>query len=204
MAFLPELAGGRNMPQVYCRSVYRPAKSDPPAVQFSDDALRFSARSNSLLRLLVVVDSMEQAETAWAELTSLELESVSGGEVRAGEAVFLIHSPSLEIQQPDPSSTIPPESVYRIATGEEFKASDLCNNRPDPVGYDMYRIKRQVDGRKYVLVRPDKFIYAACHSGNELVSACERIPETLFGLSNARASLATKRQNSEGGRLLRK
>ena len=141
---------------------------------------------NALLRLLVVVDDMEQAEKAWLELKQLNLEKASGGEVQEASAFFLIHAPSLEIHQPDSSSDIPRDSVYRVATGEEFAASELCNDRPYPTGYDMYRIRKEVGGRKYVLMRPDRFVFAACHSDSELLAACERISPTLFELSQAR------------------
>lgn len=186
MAFLPDFAGGLCLPQVYCRPVFRPTKGETPALRFTDDVLLNSPRQNALLRLLVVVDNMKQAEEAWSELQGLEIESASRGEVSARTAMFLIHDPFLEIHEPKTQSNIPLENVYRVATGDEFAATDLCKNRPYPKGYDVYRIKKDVGGRKYLLIRPDRFLYAACDNTAQLRSACERIPATMLGESDAK------------------
>lgn len=192
MAFLPDFAGGHALPQVYCRSVYHSDKSDPPPVQFTDDVLLQGPRSNLLLRLLVIVDDMEQLEQAWSELSSLNIGKASSGELKEDTAFFLVNSPSVSIRQPNTSSTIPQQSVFRIATGEEFAMSPLCRNRPPPIGYDMYLMKEKFKGRKFVLVRPDRFVFAACRTGDELVSACERISQTLFQASGARPLLSSQ------------
>ncbi|KIX10084.1 uncharacterized protein Z518_01165 [Rhinocladiella mackenziei CBS 650.93] len=182
MAFLPDLGGGLSLPQVYCRSVFHSPKGGRPKVQFTDDVI-YGPGSNSLLRLLVLVDDLEQAERSRAELTALNLESISDGEVKADEAAFLILSPSVAAEQTGASPAMSQQRIYRIATGDEFAASELCQHRPKPTGYDMYRIKKEVEGRKYILARPDRFIFAACRSGKELVNACERISTTLLGSS---------------------
>ncbi|OAL35503.1 hypothetical protein AYO20_05122 [Fonsecaea nubica] len=184
MAFLPDLAGGRCFPQVYCCPAF-PLTSDLVTnVRFTDDVFFSDPSSNALLRLIVVVDDLEQAEKAWLELKTLDLGKASNNEVPKDSAFFLIHSPVLENRPASTSSDVPQQSVYRIATGDEFAVSDLCRNRPYPTGYDMYRIKKDMGGRKYVLVRPDRFVYAACHTGAELIVACERIPRTLCGSSS--------------------
>ncbi len=181
MAFLPDMAGGGCFPQVYCRSIYHPTKGDPPAVRFTDDVLLNGSRANAILRLMVVADNMQQAEEAWSELNILDLEKSSSGELQAKSAMFLIHAPTLDIEQQNASKHIPPESLYRIATAEEFAASELCRNRPYPTGYDMQRISKEVRGKKFVLLRPDRFVFAACNTGDELLAACSRISTTLLG-----------------------
>ncbi|OCT50659.1 hypothetical protein CLCR_07350 [Cladophialophora carrionii] len=181
MAFLPDMAGGSCLPQVYCRSVHHSTKNEPAIVQFTDDVLLSGLRANALLRLLIAVDDLKQAERAWTELKELDLEKSSNGEVRGSTALFLIHDPTFEIQPEDSLSDLLPASIYRIATADEFAASDLCQNRPYPTGYDMYRIRKDMKGRKYILMRPDRFVYAACNTGTELLAACERIPTTLLG-----------------------
>ncbi|KIW76003.1 hypothetical protein Z517_10748 [Fonsecaea pedrosoi CBS 271.37] len=184
MAFLPDLAGGRCFPQVYCCPAFPLTRNLVANVRFTDDVFFHDPRSNALLRLIVVIDNMEQAEEAWLELKTLDLEKTSNNEVLKDSAFFLVHSPLLENRTASTSSDVPHQSVYRIATGDEFAVSDLCRNRPYPTGYDMYRIKKDMGGRKYVLVRPDRFVYAACHTGVELIAACERIPQTLCGSSS--------------------
>jgi hypothetical protein len=191
MAFLPDLGGGHALPQVYCRAVYRSSSPDKhdqqqqqPPVQFTDDALYQPAESPSLLRLVVLVDDLAQVAEAQSELARLDLERVSNGELKMQECLFLVHSPSVETPQQPSASAFPSDRVYRVATGDEFLASDLCKNRLSPVGYDMYRMKTDFRGRKYVLVRPDQIVFAACQSAEELTCACERIPGALFGMSS--------------------
>ncbi|KAK5058131.1 hypothetical protein LTR69_007128 [Exophiala sideris] len=176
MAFLPDFAGGRCLPQVYCRSVLLTDKGDSPPVHFTDDVI-FWPESKSTLRLVVLVDDLEEAGKAHSELASLDLATVSGGEVTTDEACYLVMSPECRIRQP---SDVQGQRIYRIATGEEFQSSKLCENRPPPVGYDMYRIKSDLGGRKYVLVRPDRFVFAACYTEEELVEACKRISGIFF------------------------
>lgn len=185
MAFLPDLAGGVCLPQVYCRPVFHSTKGGTPALSFTDDVLLNGPRQNALLRLLVVVDGMRHAEEAWSELKGLEMERASRGEVSASTAMFLIHDPSLELHDPKTQSSISLDNVYRVATGDEFAATDLCKNRPYPSGYDFYRIRKDVGGRKYLLIRPDRFVYAACENTAQLLNACERIPATMLGVPRA-------------------
>ncbi|EXJ62602.1 hypothetical protein A1O7_03040 [Cladophialophora yegresii CBS 114405] len=192
MAFLPDMTGGRCLPQVYCRSVHHSTKDELPTVQFTDDVLLNGPRANALLRLLIVVDDIKEVEKGWKKLKELDLDKISNGEVRGSTALFLVHDPTLGIQPEDYLSDLPPASIYRIATADEFAASDLCKNRPYPTGYDMYRIKKDMRGRKYILMRPDRFVYAACNTTTELLAACERIPTTLLG-----SCQTTKRPNSK-------
>jgi hypothetical protein len=205
MAFLPDLFGGRQLPQVYCRAVAGASGASGEApevgeVQFTDDVIYRGPDSTSFLRLLVLVDDLEQAQSAREELAELKVEHVSDGEVKMDEVCYLVMSPS-----PSPSPDCGGDTglsteamkamkdvkqkqrVYRLATGDEFLASGLCENRPPPIGYDMFRIKKELGGWKYVLMRPDRFIFAACHSGEELVSACGRVSEAVYGKAEAEA-----------------
>ncbi|KAJ9603784.1 hypothetical protein H2200_011970 [Cladophialophora chaetospira] len=184
MAFLPDMAGGGCLPQVYCRAVCHSTSGKSRAVQFTDDVLLNGSRTNALLRLLVVVENMKEVEESWAELKGINLEEASNGEVQASSAMFLIHS--LENQQSMPHPDLPLENLYQVATADEFAASDACKNRPYPTGYDMHRIRKDLQEKRYVLVRPDRFVYAACNTGGELLAACERISTTLLGSSRSK------------------
>ena len=62
-------------------------------------------------------------------------------------------------------------SVYQLASTEDFAKSPLCDRRPEPQHYDMYYLGRVLGGRKYVIVRPDRFIFAACSNREELQTA---------------------------------
>ena len=191
MAFLPGMRGGGCLPQVYCRPVYYLPSGEPQSVQFTDDVLFNGSRANMLLRLLVVINDLGEAEQAWLELKALDLYKHSNGEVQEKSALFLIQSPGPEIQEIQKSNTpssIPQENVYRVATADDFAASDLCKSRPYPTGYDMQRIQKEVKGKRFILVRPDRFVYAACNTGAELVAACELVSTTLLGLPSTAES----------------
>jgi len=185
MAFLPDLFGGRQLPQVYCRAVAS-GKAAVAEVQFTDDVI-YRPESSSFLRLLVLVDDLEQAQRAREELEKLKVEDVSAGEVKMDEVCYLVTSPDCEAGRSSGAMMDAKQRVYRLATGDEFLASGLCKDRPPPIGYDMYRIKNELGGRRYVLVRPDRFMFAACYSGEELVSACRRVSKALYGKAEAEA-----------------
>lgn len=203
MAFLPDLFGGRQLPQVYCRAVgpsttiTRGGKKcvDVADVDFTDNVI-FRPESSSFLRLLVLADDMDQVSKARDELRQLKIEHISNNEVKMDEVCYLIMSPDsgADVGAGDKAKngsgrrtgTIEPvakdmQRVYRVATGDDFAASSLCTNRPPPIGYDMFRIKVDLGGRKYILARPDRFTFAACNSGEELADACRRISGVLFG-----------------------
>lgn len=175
MAFLPDLAGGVYFPQVYCRSVF--SNSDDE-VGFTDGVI-FKSPTTPLLRLVVSVKNMAEARAAHSDLESLDLEAISQGELKLEQACFLVHDPLLK--PPTDLTAIPTTQIYRVATGEEFAQSRLCVNRPEPVGYDMYQIQVGMQGRRYVLVRPDRFVFAACRSGEDLKVACGNIESLLLG-----------------------
>jgi hypothetical protein len=175
MPFLPDLAGGVYFPQVYCRSM---SSNIDGEVCFTDDVI-FKSPPSPLLRLVVSVNNMAEARAAQSELESLDLEAISQGELKLGQACFLVHDPLLK--PPTDLAAISASQIYRIATGEEFANSRLCINRAEPVGYDMYQIQVGLQGRRYVLVRPDRFVFAACWSGKDLTEACGKIESLLLG-----------------------
>lgn len=179
MAFLPDHSGGVCFPQVYCRPVFGDIDAE---VRFTDDII-FKSPPNPLLRLVVLVDNMTDAEAAHSELENLDLQATSRGMLKMEEVCFLVHDPFLH--SPTKSTAISGTQIHRVATGEEFAKSSLCVNRPGPEGYDMYKIKVGLQGRRYILVRPDKIVFAACGSGEDLRVACGEIPSVLLGCSSS-------------------
>ena len=181
MAFLPEHCGGISLPQVYCRPIITTSKSTELPVQLTDDVI-FKRASKSIIRLVVLPDNPAEVETIEKGVRDLHLESISGGEVNPTETCFIVQSPTAEL---GPHSAPSVGHIYRIATGDEFASSPLCTDRPKPAGYDMYRMKKDLGGRKYIFVRSDRFVFAACSSLEELRVACARIPETLTQIANS-------------------
>ncbi|PYH44740.1 putative monooxygenase [Aspergillus saccharolyticus JOP 1030-1] len=163
MPFIPKLNGGIYLPQVYCRTA-------TGKVVFSDDAI-FRPGARSLFRLFIYL--RDGGEVAAARDALDELEELSRGELHSKEVPILVETIN-------PTSSVPMPNVYRIASAEEFSTSPLCSHRPAPLSYDPYSIRKRVPGR-YVIVRPDRFVFAACDDATELKEAVESMLGYLYG-----------------------
>ncbi|KAF2094411.1 FAD/NAD(P)-binding domain-containing protein [Rhizodiscina lignyota] len=162
MVFLPELSGGVNCPQVYCRQISKDAR-----VQFTDDVI-FAHDKAALFQVLVLLPDIHQLDEVTEALKGIE--DVSSCILRANEATIIIQS----------TTTLPYHeadvAVYRLASGEEFANDEfLCGGRPKPEGYDPHRISKEVSGRRYVILRPDRFVFAACNTKDELHAAAKQL-----------------------------
>ncbi len=165
MAFLPDLAGGSCFPQVYCLPLG--AGKIEPRVEFTDDII-FAPEKKGLFQLAVLVDKVEK---------------LSQGTLLSSETTFIVHNTLASFQS---ASTWPVCNgrVVRIATGSEFAADErACGGRPEPLYYDPYRIKKEVHGRRFVILRPDRFVFAACVDKAQLDIAASRILSVLSGES---------------------
>ena len=166
MAFLPRLSGGSNFPQVYAAQA-----GDGPhrkSVTFTDDII-FSHGKQGVFQAVVIASSKAVADLLVSATTGLD--HISQGMLREDEVTVFIDQTS------DPGfSASGGRDVYRFATGPEF-ASDpsLCKGRPDPIGYDPHRMRKEVGSNKIVILRPDRFVFALCSNRTELVDAAERL-----------------------------
>lgn len=163
---LPFLStGGLLLPQVYAWD------SRSSRVTFSDDLI-FSPNKKGLFQLLVLPESLEHAKQLTQELRNISPHQL----VAVEEATVLIQ---------DSDTHCPPAQLEgdlfhaRVATGEEFTASALCANRPEPQYYDPYRISKEFPGKRFLVVRPDRFVYAACQSGGELTGVLNGLASVL-------------------------
>jgi hypothetical protein len=143
---------------------------------FTDDLI-FSSSGKGLFRLLILVDDVAHARRALEQIRGLALRS--DGTVREDEAAVLIHD--LNIEQVDtefPAGV----KIARIASGAEFAADPiLCRNRPAPRFYDPFRIRKEVGRRAiFVVLRPDRFVFAACSTVDELWMSVAKLKELLF------------------------
>jgi hypothetical protein len=168
LPFIPEMGGGRNMPQVYA------CDTRTQRVSFTDDLI-FAPGKTGLFQLLILPDS--QYDLDLMEEDFKEINQISNEFLDSKEATILI-------QSTDPSITLTSKQhakdVARLATSDEFAAdATLMRNRPYPTGYDEYRLKREVRGKKLVILRQDRFVFAACDSVAELKAAVQRLDGAL-------------------------
>lgn len=178
MPFLPNLGGGVCLPQVYCRVLGNGQGAGE--VRFTDDVI-FAPAKRGLFQIVALVDSFDEIFPAAGALTGLS--KLSSGYVSDGEATFIIqatHSAetTLEIGQ---------NSVVRIATGAEFAADAmLCKNRPAPKYYDAHRMRHDLRGKTFIVVRPDRFVFAACANVDELRKVVGQIRSAMHLKSSLR------------------
>jgi 2-polyprenyl-6-methoxyphenol hydroxylase-like FAD-dependent oxidoreductase len=166
MAFLPQLGGGGNFPQVYCRKLGD--TEDCGAVQFTDDVI-FASGMQGLFQLVVFLTAMEDVPRVRRMISGLDEES--GGLLRTNEAAFILKSTTPTLHNAMQCD----ETVYRLATGEEFGLTDLCNGRPKPQFYNPLRISDAVESKRLIILRPDRFVFAACNHRKELLVAASAL-----------------------------
>ncbi len=161
MPFIPENGGGKVFPQVFCK----PYGAGATTPVFTDDVI-FSKGKTGLFQLVVLLANVTQINEAVEDLAALEEKGQI--ELKVDEATFLVDDGSHLVDDRDKQgSTV--ENIHTIIRSKTSDSS-VWNGLPDPIGYDGSRMRREVKG-KYVIVRPDRFIYAACRSRAELVNA---------------------------------
>jgi hypothetical protein len=176
MPFLPDLGGGRCFPQVYCVSL-EPSK-DEKSVTFTDDII-FAPGKKGLFQLVVLLDRMDQITTAAKALH--DVEKLSQGAIISSETTFAVHDTLAAMES---TFALPSGSgkVVRIATASEFALDErMCGGRPAPLYYDEYRMLKEAKGMSFVVLRQDRFIFAACADKAQLDIAACRIDDLLCG-----------------------
>lgn len=168
LPFLPDGHGGVLLPQIY---VY---DFKTKSVRFSDDLI-FARGKKRLLQLVVLPGTAEEAEKLAGEVGRLKQHQL----VNVHKAAFLIQDHEL---QPSSIKLLMDrlDNVSRVATGAEFATNvSLCQGRPQPKYYDPYRMLKETKGSKFVLVRPDRFVYTACTTIERLISALDGLESVL-------------------------
>jgi hypothetical protein len=169
LPFVAEMGGGLLLPQVYAYDW----KAD--RLQFTDDLI-FSPQKQGLFQLLVLPDTVQEIVTLTQGLS--EIDELSRHLLHSDEATILVQSTQASL--PTPTGLPSKQNLARLATGDEFAADPvLCKNRPPPIGYDEFRLKREVQGRKFVILRNDRFVFAACDTPAELKEAARRLASDL-------------------------
>jgi hypothetical protein len=173
MPFLPNLGGGVCFPQVYCRSI------EPHADEiFLTDDVIWTTKNPSLFRLVVLLENLGDLDTSLGALHAIE--DLSGGELRPTDAVVLLEDLSPDVTDDAINQPAGPK-VYRIASGDDFACSELCNDRPKPIGYNPFRLGEEVKKKRFIFLRPDRFVFAACNLKEEVDKAAVRVRDFLNG-----------------------
>jgi len=170
LPFLGEFYGGVSLPQVYCAPLVSCTKH--VKVQFTDDVI-FAKGKKGMFKVLVLLKSLSELMSCKDALKGVD--ELAGGFLFEKEATFLLQDSGVRS-----AGTVIGDHVYRLATGEEFAADkNLCEGRPAPQLYDMYQIGKDLGGMTFVIVRPDRFVYAACQTAEDLHVICSGIREKI-------------------------
>jgi hypothetical protein len=187
LTFLPDCWGGGCFPQVYCvPNSCKGFDEEVASVTFTDDVI-FANHKQGLLKIVILVDGVEEIPEARAALS--DINRLSGGDLRSEEATFIVQrlSESAATQSDKPCTlnvSNDHTDVYRIASGAVFAESKLCHDRPKPQYYEAYHLKTEMRGRRFVILRPDRFVFAACNTKDELEQAVNQISKVLDGLES--------------------
>ena len=188
VAFLPSYGGGFCFPQVYCvgldeqhqqqqqQQQQQQGRTESQPVYFTDDVI-FAPHKRALFQVVVLCSSVAFASAAHADLESLDADS--DGELCAAEITYLIHD--LDATTASSSDRPPSTSLFRIASADEFAGSPLCVGRPEPRFYDPYRLWKEAGGKSFVVLRPDRFVFAACQDAAEVKVAAGELVRLLKG-----------------------
>ena len=161
MPFLARLGGGRCFPQVYCKSL---ASSTSEEVCFTDDVI-WGTESTALFRFVLLVRSLSELEGALKDIEQLR-NLHDGGAVDFGNFTTIVEDTEASLTC-FPIKKASMQRLYRVATAAEFAKSYLCNRRPEPIGYKPYRLGTEVQQKRFLFLRPDRFIFAACNTVEE-------------------------------------
>ncbi|QYT00072.1 hypothetical protein H0G86_007176 [Trichoderma simmonsii] len=165
MAFLPRHGGGKNFPQVYVVPVTNTPQIEK--VLFTDDVI-FSRQKQGLFQVVVILRSQNNIESVETALHGLQ--DISDGALRDDEATIFLDS-----IQAAPCD-LKGRHIYRLATAAEFAGDPvLCAGRPKPMGYDPHRMSKEVGNKTFIILRPDRFVFAACDTRSDLVYAAQML-----------------------------
>jgi hypothetical protein len=170
IAFFPSMDGGLLLPQVYAYNL------DTATISFTDDLI-FTPAKRGLFQVVILPNSFEEIASLLSLMSGIE--DMSSGLICGNEATVIIqdlNSASTPTIKETNSSTL---TIARIASGEEFAADLLCRGRPHPMYYGPFRMSKEVKGKKFLIVRPDFFIYAAYSTREEISLALQGLKSSL-------------------------
>ena len=167
MPFLPEMNGGVCFPQTYCTRL-----SGAGSVQFTDDVM-FAEGKKGIFQIVVLLNGLGGLKSATDDIHGIE----DNGFLSPDDATFFVPRMSVHTCANDYEQALVSTRLYRSASAEEFAQSDLCQFRPLPYGYNEKHMWETMAGKIYILLRPDRFVFAACSTKAELEQAAHRLVE---------------------------
>lgn len=160
---LPGMNGGLCFPQTYCTRL-----SGAGSVQFTDDVI-FTEGKKGLFQIVVLLHGLGGLKSATDDIHGIE----ANGFLSPDDATFFVP----RICANDHEQALVSTRLYRSASAEEFAQSDLCQFRPLPYGYNENLMWKTMAGKIYILLRPDRFVFAACSTKSELEQVAHRLVE---------------------------
>ena len=187
MPFMPEYLGGKSFPQVFSAPIDGPA---PPIPTFTDDAI-FAPSKIGIFQIVALLDSVDQFRSARADVSRIHYpESLLT--LDPSETTYVVHGdvPSVHDAPALLGKEIPSENIIRVLGADEYAAAGHTQTavekqfpRPEPLYYDANRIRKDLGFDKvYVIVRWDRFVFAACRNAAELERALSLLESTLEGV----------------------
>lgn len=165
MPFVPSMNGGLCITQVYCKPVGLNAEK----IYFTDDVIFNGKRG--LFQILVYLKNAKELPSACADL--YDIESISHGHIRDEDLTFIVEEKTDQlITQINSTLKFP---IYTVASAKEFAGSSLCLGRPEPMNYDPYRLGKELNGERYSIIRPDRFIFASCSTKEKFSRAVDSL-----------------------------
>lgn len=164
LPFMPELGGGKYFPQTYCIGFQRDS-----VVQFTDDVI--FAGHKEPFKIVVLLDDPLQFDSALRDLNGIDQ---FNGLSQDGATFFVPRAKCIGVIDQGPGDQCQ-RPLFRSASGDEFSQSLLCTCRPPPYGYDESLLFKP--GKRYVVLRFDRFVYALCDTKAELERAAAQISE---------------------------
>jgi hypothetical protein len=120
---------------------------------------------------VVLVDRGDEVGLAVSALAGLS--QLSQGLMQDDEATIFVHGLTAEL---------PADAKVEVDCGRTriCSRSETLHEQTSPRYYDAYRMKHEVHGQKFVVVRPDRFVYAACSNTDELQRTAKSMPQALI------------------------
>ncbi|KAF7589571.1 hypothetical protein BBP40_004150 [Aspergillus hancockii] len=160
-AFHSGAEGSLSLSQVFCKDMNG-------KVYFTDDVI-FRPKQNGLFRLFVYPRSDEELDSAQAVVRMA---------TKSSQGEFTVDKVPYIVENLTKGQIKVNENLFQIASAEDFARSPLCTGRPEPNYYEPFFIRTEVDA-KYIIVRPDRFVFATCDDEQSLKTAVGHMLDLL-------------------------